>query len=163
MVLLAHISPATEGRERRRDERRLVTLVTNLAESSDQDTTIRILNLSRTGLLFEADASFEVGEIFLLDLPEVGTTSVRVRRKDGQRFGCEFLSAVTHAAVSAALLKSSPSIDEADDAAPAAVAVPVEYEMNPREPHFAATFAIVLPFGVLLVGIAFALAFLQVG
>lgn len=159
MVLLARIITAPESKERRRNARRLVTLVASASQSSDREATVRIQNLSRTGLLLETDASFEIGEIFLLDLPEVGATPACVRRRQGQAYGCEFLSPVTEGALSAALLKSPFSTDR--DEAGFATQKEIGYETSRSEPRTAAIFAIAIPFSVLLLAFAFTVAFLQ--
>lgn len=161
MVLLARIITAPESKERRRNARRLVTLVASASQSPEREATIHIQNLSRRGLLLETEASFEIGEIFFLDLPEVGAIPACVRRRQGQAYGCEFLSPVTQGALSAALLKSSFSADR--DESGIETQGEGGAETSRAEPRTAAVFAIALSFSVVLIGYAFTVAFLQFG
>ena len=66
-----------------------------------------VKDISGTGLLIETDAQLKVGEIFLVDLPQSGSTEARVVRQDGTMFGCEFLMPISPAVLSAAVLQSS--------------------------------------------------------
>ncbi len=102
--LLAHIIEPTE---RRRMHRRTLRLDV-AARTAAAEALVVIRNLSRTGLLIETDAGFEVGETFILVLPEAGATPARVVRGDDRIFGCEFLSPIPASAISAALLKTAP-------------------------------------------------------
>lgn len=112
--LLAHIANPAETADRRRMARRTLRLDATahaMSRASSRESAVVIRNLSRTGLLIESDAAFAVGETFLLILPEIGATPARVirkedGRKEGGRFGCEFLSPVPASAISAAMLKA---------------------------------------------------------
>lgn len=111
--LLAHIIEPTE---RRRMHRRTLRLDV-AAQTAAAEALVVIRNLSRTGLLIETGAGFQVGETFILVLPEAGATPARVVRGDGRIFGCEFLSPIPASAISAALLKTAP--EAGTDPAPA--------------------------------------------
>lgn len=107
MRMFAHVMNSEENVNRRRTARRSLVLDAVAHKDEDQLSDIVIHNLSQTGLLMETSASFEVGEIFYLHLPEVGATPAQVRRKDNGRYGCEFLAPVGKVVLSAAILRSA--------------------------------------------------------
>lgn len=109
--LLAHIAEPAESADRRRMQRRTQRLDV-AARTATAESAVVIRDLSRTGLLIETDADFEVGETFILILPEIGAAPARIVRADGKRFGCEFLSPIPASAVSAALLKTPYDADD---------------------------------------------------
>lgn len=86
--------------------RRRLRLATS-GETPQDSVEVLIQDLSHTGLLIETDAELEVNEIFLVDLPEAGATEARIVRKEGSVFGCEFLTPISQAALSAAILQAS--------------------------------------------------------
>lgn len=138
--LLAHIAGPAETADRRRTRRRTLRLDV-AARSATAESAVVIHNLSRTGLLIETDATFTVGETFLLVLPELGAAPARVVRNDGRRFGCEFLSPVPASAISAALLKAPH--DEADAASADAPAPGQTSDLYPQRPASAFLFTAV--------------------
>lgn len=111
--LLAHIADPVETTDRRRTQRRTLRLDV-AARSAAAESAVVIRNLSRTGLLIETDATFSIGETFLLVLPELGAAPARVVRSDGTLFGCEFLTPVPASAISAALLRAPYDEEEGD-------------------------------------------------
>ena len=82
------------------------TLRLQVSATSQDATTALIHNLSEAGLLLEASVDLEVGEAIQVDLPHAGATTAIVVWSRGQLVGCEFVSPVSKAAVSAALLKN---------------------------------------------------------
>lgn len=158
--LLAHIAEPVETADRRRMRRRTLRLDV-AARSATTEAAVVIRNLSRTGLLIETDATFSLGETFLLVLPELGAAPARVVRKDGRRFGCEFLAPVPASAISAALLKASHDDAAGDDAGAMAADFAEPY---PRRPSSALLFtaltalftAVILLFIVALASLTFA-------
>lgn len=135
--LLAHI---IEPAERRRMHRRTLRLDI-AAQSATAEAVVAIRNLSRTGLLIETEAGFDVGETFILVLPDVGATPARVVRGDGRIFGCEFLSPIPASAISAALLKAAPAAGT--DAALAGTGVRNDEQPFTPRPFHALLFAAV--------------------
>ena len=107
MRMFAHVMNSEENVNRRRTARR--SLVLDAVAHKDEEGTSEIVihNLSQTGLLMETSASFDVGEIFYLHLPEVGATPAQVRREENGRYGCEFLAPVGKVVLSAAILRSA--------------------------------------------------------
>jgi transcriptional regulator with XRE-family HTH domain len=77
--------------------------------ASDGPGAVEILNLSVTGMLLESNAPLAVGELIQVELPHVGTASATVVWSSGNFFGCRFEKPLSSAAVSAAMLKSSPA------------------------------------------------------
>ncbi|MBJ7438911.1 MAG: PilZ domain-containing protein [Sphingopyxis sp.] len=161
-ALQAHIALPEETADRRRASRRTLSLGVP-ATTATHEMSVVISNLSRTGLQIETDTDFAIGEIFLLVLPELGATPARVRWRDAQRFGCEFLSPVTSSAVSAALLKAPH-----DDDAP----LPVATAQSPRDgediytdhaPRLMLSAAMTILFSAVAILFLFALASLSVG
>jgi hypothetical protein len=82
------------------------TLRLEVSATSQAATTALIHNLSEEGLLLETSADLQVGEVLQVDLPQAGTTTALVVWSRGNFAGCEFVSPVSKAAVSAALLKN---------------------------------------------------------
>lgn len=69
-------------------------------------TTIR--DLSETGMLLETTAALDVGMVIAVNLPETGATDATVVWSSGPFFGCEFLTPLRRAAISAAILRNAP-------------------------------------------------------
>lgn len=99
LPLLAEIWTDAPALDERSAPRRTLWLEVP-AYSSRRANEALIHNLSEKGLLLETSGELAVGEAFQVDLPHAGANSA-IR---GQFAGCEFLSPVTKAAVSAALL-----------------------------------------------------------
>jgi len=75
----------------------------------DNATAIVMLDLSEAGMMISTQAEIKVDEIIEVELPELGTVEARIVWKRMSLFGCELLSPVSKAAVSAVLLKSGGS------------------------------------------------------
>lgn len=103
MAAIAFDSPAP--RDQRRASRRILQL--EVAAVSERDSTRALIHdLSEAGLLLETSADLRVGEMLHVDLPEAGAVRALVVWSRGRLFGCEFMTPVPKAAVSAALLRS---------------------------------------------------------
>jgi hypothetical protein len=97
-------TPSSQGR--RRSARR--TLRLGIAVSSSQDWTKALIHdLSETGLMIETAAELVEGETILCDLPVAGSTEAQIIWNWQNYYGCEFLTPITKAAVSAAVLQTS--------------------------------------------------------
>jgi hypothetical protein len=158
--LLARITDVAESTDRRRAGRRTVRLDVS-AQSATAESTIMIRNISRTGLLVETKAALSVGETFMLVLPEVGPAPARVKWQKGRRFGCEFLSPVTAAAISAALLKTPFGAEDSAVAEPVAQAEYSEYIAPDRAPNTLLTYAMTALFTGAILLFLFALVALN--
>lgn len=67
---------------------------------------VLIHNMSTTGLLFEGELAFALGDQIEIELPEAGRTPAEIVWCNGSYYGCEFAGPVVAAAVSASRLRS---------------------------------------------------------
>jgi hypothetical protein len=67
-----------------------------------------VLDLSEAGLLLHSGDELTVGETFEVALPQAGPIEARVAWKRVTLYGCEFISPVSKAMISAVLLKAAP-------------------------------------------------------
>ncbi len=65
-----------------------------------------VLNLSEVGLMLHTRDELAVGESFAVTLPQAGPVEARVVWKRLTLYGCEFVSPVSRATISAILLKA---------------------------------------------------------
>lgn len=91
--------------DQRSAARRTLRLEVSATSSQDAATAL-IHNLSESGLLMEATVDLQVGEVLQVYLPHAGATTALVVWSRGDFAGCEFVTPVSKAAVSAALLKN---------------------------------------------------------
>lgn len=110
MSLLAHLEPERATSERRRSARRMLRL--ELEPQGSAGSRVVIHDLSEQGMLLETDARLVDGETVDLVIPGAGSAEAAVIWNSGRYFGCRFENPLTSAAVSAALLRSPPSLDE---------------------------------------------------
>lgn len=117
LPMLAQISVEAQDLDQRGALRRTLQLETPVANDLSSWRVV-INNLSETGISFETSLSLALGDILEIGLPEVGSVDARVVWTDGNAFGCQFLSPISKAAVSAALLLS-PFDQASEQQAPA--------------------------------------------
>ena len=110
MSLLAHLEPERATSERRLSARRKLRL--ELEPQGSAGSRVVIHDLSEQGMLLETDARLVDGETVDLVIPGAGSAQAAVIWNSGRYFGCRFENPLTSAAVSAALLRSPPSLDE---------------------------------------------------
>ena len=104
-AVVAQIQIDPELRNSRSSDRRILRLEVDAANA--QDSTRALLhNLSETGVLLETELPLRVGDRLRAELPHAGATDAIIVRARGSFFGCEFVSPISKAAVSAALLLS---------------------------------------------------------
>ncbi len=109
--LLAEFSDEPESVEKRRTVRRKLRF--ELILNSDRNPAkVVVLDLSEAGLMLHTTGDLAVGEMFELELPESGMVQARVVWKRMTLFGCEFVSPVSKAAISAVLLKAAQHRDD---------------------------------------------------
>lgn len=114
MAWAAEFLTECDDSEKRFAARRLLQLSVkaNRPEDSPFDAapqnpaSVLVHNISQTGLLIETGEKLKTGEKFDVTLPEIGTTEVGVIWRSGQFYGCEFMTPVSSAVVSATLLRS---------------------------------------------------------
>lgn len=115
MTIRAQLQRAPDE-DRRISARRKLSLGSSLPASGDEVT---IHDVSSTGMLIETAADIVPFDGLQIDLPEVGITQAIVIWNSGRFYGCEFNERVSQAAVSAALLRSTPADPAGVSAAPA--------------------------------------------
>lgn len=112
MSLLAQFEGLTESGERRRADRRPLTLAITATVPQSADLAATIHDLSETGFLLETQAPLTPDQPFELFLPLAGAVEATVVWRTEHFYGCQFRERVPRAAVSAALLKSVPRVAE---------------------------------------------------
>lgn len=162
-ALWAQISDLDTDADRRGTVRRTLRLVAQAARAQATNEVL-ILDLSTTGLMLETGAELAVDDVIAVELPPAGPIPARVIWKRDAYYGCEFLSAAPIAAVSAALLRSSPKGHGPAASAPIPISESSsgywDYLLRPRsEPasHGVTTASLLL---LLMVLLMFMLAFL---
>jgi len=105
LPMLAQISVEAQDQDQRGAVRRTLQLETPVANDLSSWRVV-IGNLSETGISFETALGLALGDILEIGLPEVGAVEARIVWADGDAYGCQFLSPISKAAVSAALLLS---------------------------------------------------------
>jgi hypothetical protein len=103
LPLLAQLTTDARAPDNRGAARRSLRLEVRASSPKDASSAL-IRNLSERGLLIETATDLAIGETIHVDLPEAGASEARVIWREGSFFGCEFLTPVSRAAVSAALL-----------------------------------------------------------
>lgn len=103
LPLPAQLTIEARATDSRGAARRSLNLEVTATSPTDASSAL-IRNLSERGLLIETAAELAIGETIHVELPEAGTSEARVVWREGPFFGCEFLTPVSKAAVSAALL-----------------------------------------------------------
>ena len=89
-MIEARIANADDTPERRKAERRPVELEARVRELGNEGFAARILNISSTGFMAEADGEFEVGARVWLILPGQERAAAQIRWVAGNRVGAEF-------------------------------------------------------------------------
>ena len=100
---LQHVPAA----DRRSSPRRKLSLGSSLQATGE---AVTILDFSCTGMLIETAAELVPFDGFQIDLPEVGFRQAVIIWNSGQYYGCELNEPVPQAAISAALLRSTPAV-----------------------------------------------------
>lgn len=118
MEIAAHFEIAPHGDEGSegalipRKPRRTLRLEAMGETTGGQAAAVTIHNISTTGLLLETIAALAVGEAIDVDLPHTGKTRANVIWVSGSFHGCAFDTPITQAALSAALLRGEPGMEE---------------------------------------------------
>lgn len=98
------LADALEARTAHR--RRLTLSVEATVGETGIPVDARLLDLSETGFLLESDASLDEGDVVDIGLPDTTATEAVVVWTAGTRHGCEFVTPISRATVSALLLRS---------------------------------------------------------
>ena len=108
MSLLAQFEARADAADRRSADRRPLRLAITATLPQNPELAANIHDLSETGFLLETQASLAPDQIFQVFLPLAGAIEARVVWTSAHFYGCQFREPVARAAVSAALLKSTP-------------------------------------------------------
>jgi hypothetical protein len=82
---------ATGGTRRgRASQRDSLFVMATMRRAGEQPSTIRVRNLSRTGLMAEATASFVPGDPVEVELRGIGAVAARVMWREAARLGVSF-------------------------------------------------------------------------
>lgn len=101
------------GSDERSVHRRSLRLITTARPSSAEPFEAIILDLSEEGFLTRAPGCLAVGDAVEVCLPDAGLVAAKVVWASGPYYGCEFVSPVSRAVVSASLLRSAPRAEPA--------------------------------------------------
>ena len=94
-MIKARIEEARDTSDRRRAARRLVDLGAKVRELGAEGFEAKVLNISETGFMAEADGEFEVGTRIWLILPGRERASALIRWTAGRKLGAEFAEPIS--------------------------------------------------------------------
>ncbi len=94
-MIKARIADARDDQDRRRTARVPVAIDARVRELGSEGFEARVLNLSETGFMAEADGVFEVGTRVWLILPGRERANALVRWIAGKKIGAEFAEPIS--------------------------------------------------------------------
>jgi len=94
-MIKARIEGAGESGDRRRKSRQPVEIGARVRELGAEGFEARVLNISETGFMAEADGEFEVGSRIWLILPGRERANALVRWTAGKKLGAEFAEPIS--------------------------------------------------------------------
>ena len=100
-MIKARIEEAKDSSDRRRVSRHPVEIGARVRELGAEGFEARVLNISKTGFMAEAEGDFEVGTRIWLILPGRERASALVRWIAGNRIGAEFAEPISVEGLSA--------------------------------------------------------------
>ena len=100
-MIKARIEEARDSSDRRRTSRHPVELGARVRELGADGVEARVLNISETGFMAEAEGEFEVGTRIWLILPGRERANALVRWIAGKRIGAEFAEPISLEGLSA--------------------------------------------------------------
>lgn len=105
MALVAKLATYHDTDDRRETRSRLwLNVPTGMSDAAV--TTVTIHDLSRSGLLIQAEADLPVGSALSIEIPHAGSVDATIVWASGSSFGCQFNAPISDAALSAALAES---------------------------------------------------------
>jgi hypothetical protein len=117
MPMLAYFEEPSGSTDRRRSARRSLRL--DIGHAAARGSQVSIHDLSLSGALLETSIALTVGDAFEVELPHTGSVEAVVVWNSGEFYGCQFKQPISPAALSAALLQSTPGMPNEVPAAPA--------------------------------------------
>lgn len=100
-MIKARIEGVKDSSDRRRMTRHPVEIGARVRELGDEGFEAKVLNISATGFMAEADGEFEVGTRIWLILPGRERANALVRWIAGKRIGAEFAEPISLEGLSA--------------------------------------------------------------
>jgi PilZ domain len=94
-MIKARIEEARDPSDRRRKSRQPVEIGARVRELGTEGFEARVLNISETGFMAEAEGDFEVGTRIWLILPGRERANALVRWIAGSRIGAEFAEPIS--------------------------------------------------------------------
>jgi len=94
-MIKARIEEANDSTDRRRNSRQPVKIGARVRELGAEGFEARVLNISETGFMAEADGEFEVGTRIWLILPGRERANALIRWTAGSRLGAEFAEPIS--------------------------------------------------------------------
>lgn len=94
-MIKARISEVKEESERRQTARYDVSLEARVRELGSEGFEARLINISETGFMAEADGEFEVGSRVWLILPGRERANALIRWIAGKKIGAEFAEPIS--------------------------------------------------------------------
>ena len=94
-MIKARIEEARDSSDRRRTRRRMVDLGARVRELGAEGFEAKVINISETGFMAEADGEFEVGTRIWLILPGRDRANALVRWTAGRKLGAEFAEPIS--------------------------------------------------------------------
>jgi hypothetical protein len=94
-MIKARIEEARDTSDRRRATRRMVDLGARVRELGAEGFEAKVLNISETGFMAEADGDFEVGTRIWLILPGRERANALIRWTAGRKLGAEFAEPIS--------------------------------------------------------------------
>jgi hypothetical protein len=90
LMIKARIEEARDSSDRRRNSRHAVDLGARVRELGSEGFEAKVINISETGFMAEAEGEFEVGTRIWLILPGRDRANALIRWIAGRRIGAEF-------------------------------------------------------------------------
>ena len=94
-MIKARIADARDPKDRRNTSRQPVEIDARVRELGSEGCEARVLNISNTGFMAEADGQFEVGTRVWLILPGRERANALVRWIAGRKIGAEFAEPIS--------------------------------------------------------------------
>ena len=94
-MIKARIEEARDPKDRRRTARQTVEIGARVRELGAEGCEARVLNISETGFMAEAEGEFEVGTRIWLILPGRERANALVRWIAGTKIGAEFAEPIS--------------------------------------------------------------------
>lgn len=94
-MIKARIEEARDRSDRRRTSRHPVEIGAKVRELGSEGFEARVLNISETGFMAEADGDFEVGTRIWLILPGRERANALIRWIAGKKIGAEFAEPIS--------------------------------------------------------------------